>query len=99
MILRPIIEIVGVAIADCFTYPLQPQPGPCELDAQNRKTDWYENERRTWRHDHHDTDNQDRCTNNSDDDAPGHLICNVKNPFDHRVCPSLSRRLAVALGS
>lgn len=98
MFLCPIIEFIGVAIANRCTRPFQPQACPRELDTEYRKADRYEHERRTWRHDHHDTDNQHRYTDNGDDDAPGHLICDVKNSFDHRLCPSFLKRLAVALG-
>ena len=98
VIFRPLATIIRVPVADGFAQALQPCPRPRKLDAEERETNRYQDERRSGCHDHYHANNQHSYAYDRNDDSSRHLVGHVECSLDHQRCPSFLRRLAVALG-
>ena len=101
MALGTAIEILCILVADCLAHAFQPVPCPSKLDTQYRKTDRDDDQRRTGRHDHDDSDEQNGDANHANGDPARHFVRKMDSLPDQASFPEplILQRAIVALSA
>ncbi len=80
-----IAAVIRITAADRLAQAFQPMTCPRKFDAQYREPHGNDNNRRSRRHDHHDTYQHDGRANHANDDATGCLIGEVHDSLDQNL--------------
>lgn len=80
--LRTVVQIVRIAMTDRFSQSPQPVARPGKFDAENRKPDRDHDDSRPRRHDHQESNQENRGADDADGDAARGFVREMNRSLD-----------------